>query len=176
VPPNVDGVAVTNTWWRQVPAGRDPYDRPAPPPDGRWQRGSVVEALYFADSSQTAWAEWYRVLAEFGVPPMAALPRDLWKWRISLSNVANLSSAAHLSRVGLPMPTPSRHSWRSFQTVGESIARAHYPGLVAPSAARPSAGLVLCVFRTSHPIEGAEALPPPEHHDQPPVPPVGLTT
>jgi hypothetical protein len=44
----------------------------------------VIEALYFADSEETVWAEWYRYLAEAALPPRRGLPRDLWRWEISL--------------------------------------------------------------------------------------------
>jgi hypothetical protein len=47
-------------WWRHVPTGADVYFEPPDPADNRWQRGTIVEALYFADSEATVWAEWYR--------------------------------------------------------------------------------------------------------------------
>jgi hypothetical protein len=43
----------------------------------RWQHGDVVEGWYFADTPETVWAEWYRWLAEAGLPPMQTLPREL---------------------------------------------------------------------------------------------------
>jgi hypothetical protein len=51
-------VAIGGVWWRQVPHAADPLYRADPPSDGRWQRGEVIGALYFADSDETAWAEW----------------------------------------------------------------------------------------------------------------------
>ena len=60
---------MAGTWFRHVPAGFDAYHRPPEPADNRWQRGEVVDALYFADSEETVWAEWYRFLAEAGLPP-----------------------------------------------------------------------------------------------------------
>ncbi len=86
------------------------YCEPPDPADNRWQRGAVVEALYFADSEPTAWAEWYRYLAEAALPPQQALPRDLWRWEISLSTVADLSNPARLARVGLPNLQPKAPS------------------------------------------------------------------
>jgi hypothetical protein len=85
---DVDPTAVAGTWLRHVPAGFDAYHRPPHPADNRWQRGSVVDALYFADSEDTVWAEWYRFLAEAGLPPRQALPRDLWRRRIELPQIA----------------------------------------------------------------------------------------
>jgi hypothetical protein len=58
--PDVDATSISGTWFRHIPAGADIFYEPPDPPDNRWQRGSVVEAVYFADSEETAWAEWYR--------------------------------------------------------------------------------------------------------------------
>lgn len=41
-----------------------PLPEREPPPDNRWQRGGVVDALYLADDEDTVWAEWHRHLAE----------------------------------------------------------------------------------------------------------------
>jgi hypothetical protein len=81
----------------------------------------VVEGFYLADSEATAWAEWYRHLAELALPPEQGLPRDLWKWRVDV-RVANLSTPARLKGVGLPAPPPpGRASWPAFQAVGREL-------------------------------------------------------
>jgi len=54
---DVDAIDVAGIWWRQTPHGGDPLFRADPPADGRWQRGDVVAAMYFADSEETARAE-----------------------------------------------------------------------------------------------------------------------
>jgi hypothetical protein len=54
---DIDVIDVKGTWWRQTPHGGDPLFRADPPSDGRWQRGEIVSALYFADTEETAWAE-----------------------------------------------------------------------------------------------------------------------
>jgi hypothetical protein len=48
--PDVDATSISGTWWRHVLAGADPRHEPADPANSRWQRGSVVGALYLADS------------------------------------------------------------------------------------------------------------------------------
>ena len=78
----IEFVAIAGGWWRQIPHAADPLYRAHPPSDGRWQRGEIVGALYFADSEATAWAEWYRALAELAIPPDRQMPRDLWRCEI----------------------------------------------------------------------------------------------
>ena len=172
---DVDETPVSGVWLRQIPAGGDVYNEPPHPPDARWQRGSVVEALYFADSDETVWAEWYRMLAEAGLPPQQSLPRDLWRWEISLPSVADLSDDDRLERVGLPTPEPTRRQWPTFQPVGEGLHRDGWPALISASAARPE-GQVLCVFRTARVVPGTEPIAPPTTVDEPPVVPLGMRT
>jgi RES domain-containing protein len=120
------------------------------------------------------WAEWYRHLAEHGIPPQRALPRDLWRWRVDVE-VADLRTEEMLAAVRLAAPTPGRSTWLPFQAVGEQLWREGWRGLVAPSAARP-AGLTLCLFRDAEAVEGAEPVGRPQRIDVAPAPPVGMTT
>lgn len=172
---DIEPTSIDAVWCRQIPGSGDVHYRPEDPADYRWQRAVATEALYFADSKETAWAEWYRFLAEAGVPPNMALPRDLWKWRVRIDGIADLSSKKRLAKVGLPLPEPGRIQWPSFQATGEQIFESGYPGLLAPSAARHS-GFVLCLFRDRDQIEGTEPLPPPEHYTEPPRVPRGMRT
>jgi RES domain-containing protein len=171
----IDARHVGGTWWRQVPAGADVLYRPEEPPDMRWQHGEVVEGLYLADSPETAWAEWYRWLAEAGLPPKQALPRDLWRWDVALPRVADLSNAEQLAGLGLAVPRPGWREWSAFQGAGDRLYLEGWPALLAPSAARPS-GQVLCVFRDRDLPSGLRPVPPPDRFDEPPAPPTGMTT
>jgi RES domain-containing protein len=157
-----------------VSAGRDPLVRPSPPPDGRWQHAEVCDAVYLAESEETAWAEWYRLLAELSIPPHRALPRDLWRFAVDVE-VADLSTPSRLLAAGLESPRPGRREWPPYQVVGDRLAAAGWTGLVAPSAARP-AGLVLCLFRPGARVLGLRRRPPPRRVDVAPVPPRGLRT
>ena len=172
---DVDPTTASGIWWRQIPAGRDVYYEAPDPADSRWQRGAVVEALYFAESQHNAWAEWYRYLSEAALPPKQALPRDLWRWEISLTRVADLGNPARLARVGLPDLEPTRLQWPAFQSVGEQLHRDGWPALVSASAARPD-GRTLCVFRTTREPPGLQPLPPPTTVSDPPLVPTGLRT
>jgi RES domain len=172
---DVDSTHASGVWWRHVPAGADVYFEPPDPADNRWQHGTIVEALYFADSEATAWAEWYRYLAEAGVAPEQGLPRDLWRWEISLSEIADLSDEGRLARVGLPALQPTRLQWPAFQLVGERLHREGWPALLSASAARP-VGQTLCVFRASREVPGTQPLPPPTTVTHAPVVPTGMRT
>ena len=172
---DIDAVRLDGVYFRHVPRGAAPLIGPEPPRDGRWQRGEIVGAVYLADSVATAWAEWYRVLAELALPPARALPRDLWRIEVSLERVADLSDEDRLRRVGLARPRPGRSDWPAYQQVGEALHAEEWPALVAPSAARPE-GTVICVFRTTGEIPGLAPLPPPSVQAEPPAPPRGLRT
>ena len=67
-----------------------------------------MEGFYLAGEEQTAWAEWYRALAELVVPPMRQMPRDLWRFEVELEGVADLSDIGKLEAVDLSQPVPSR--------------------------------------------------------------------
>ncbi len=171
---DVTAVAVRGRWVKHTHPGSPPLPERDPPPDNRWQRGDVVDALYLADSEETAWAEWYRHLAERAIPPLAQMPREMWTWEVD-TEVADLSTEEKLAAVGLEPPAPSRRGWVPFQRVGEQISREGWSGLVSRSAARP-AGNILCLFRRESVIPGAKPHPPPRRIAEPPPPPMGLRT
>ena len=156
--------------FRHVPAGGDPLFRPEHPADGRWQRGEVVEGFYLAADEQTAWAEWYRALAELAVPPMRQMPRDLWRYDVGVEGAADLSDVDRLAAVGLPSPDPARGQWPPFQAVGEALASEGWPGVLYPSAssaARSAEDLALCLFRRTTRIPGVDPVGPPATKSRP---------
>lgn len=171
---SVVAVSARGSWVKHTYPGSAPLPERDPPPDNRWQRGEVVDALYLADTEETAWAEWYRHLAERMIPPLAQMPRELWTWQVDV-RVADLSTKEKLAKVGLSPPTPGREDWPSCQRVGERLSKEGWAGLLAPSAARPE-GKVLCLFRDQHGVQGAKAVPPPRQVQEPPPPPTGLRT
>jgi hypothetical protein len=171
---DVAAVAVRGRWFKHTYPGSLPLPEREPPPDNRWQRGDIVDALYFGDSEDAVWAEWYRHLAERAIPPLAQMPRELWTWEIDIE-VADLSTAERLTAAGLPLPVPGRRSWPAFQKVGERLHGEGWPGLLAPSAALPE-GRVLCLFRDKDGVRGAEPVSSPRQVPEPPPPPAGLRT
>lgn len=88
MPIDVDRTAVIGRWVRHGPEGAPAWPPlRVPLPDGRWNRGDVVGALYLADSEETVWAEWYRHLAEKGLPPNEQMPRRLWQWDVNVRSL-----------------------------------------------------------------------------------------
>jgi hypothetical protein len=158
-----------------APSRRRPFVPRGPTERRTLAARRVVAGVYFAEDESTAWAEWYRALAEFAIPPERQMPRDLWHWRLDAQRVADLSSIAKLASVKLTPPRPSQREWPAFQSVGEQLWHDGYSGVLAPSAARP-ASLVLCRFRTTDEIAGATPLRPPATYRGAPVPPTGMTT
>jgi len=135
----------------------------------------VVDGLYLADSEATAWAEWYRHLAELGIPPDEQMPRRLWQWDVDL-RVADLATPARLARVGLAPPAPGRTTWPRYQKVGEQLWLEDWAGLIAPSAARPR-GKVICFFREAgERVVGVRPIGRGRLFANPPAPPTGMTT
>jgi RES domain-containing protein len=171
----VERVSIAGSWWRQTPQGSDPLWVASPPSSGRWQRGETVAAIYLADEESTAWAEWYRALAEIALPPTHGMPRDLWRWTIAVGDIADLSTPDRLAMLDLPVSRPSRRTWAPFQAVGEDLHRDGYRGVLYPSAARPD-HKALCLFREGVLISGADPVRPPIVHRDPPAPPTGMRT
>jgi RES domain-containing protein len=174
---DVDTMAIRDeAWFRHTRPGADFWIAPDPPPDGRWQRGDVVRAIYLADSEATAWAEWYRALAEREVPPEHGFPRLLWRVEVTLERVADLSTAERLARLALPVPRPSLADWSPFQAAGERLFAAGFQAIIAPSAARPEVGRSLVVFRTGERVAGLRPVGRPRRISRPPALPRGLRT
>jgi hypothetical protein len=169
-------VPVTGTWYRHVPSDASPMPMPGHPAgDGRWQRGEQLAGLYVAQDSDTVWAEWYRALAELGEAPEERLPRDLWKFRLNLQRVADLSTRAALRSLGLPDPLPDRSQWPAFQDAGHRLAAEGFAGVLFRSSARPD-GLCVCVFATDQGFPGVRATGSPTRVTAAPVVPRGMRT
>ncbi len=174
MPADIVPVSTTGIWYRHVRAGGAPMPG-HPAPDGRWQCGEQLAGLYLAQDVDTVWAEWYRALAELGEPPDHWLPRDLWRFRVSLPRVADLSRQAALEALGLPEPSPDREQWPAFQKAGARLAADGFDGVLFRSSARP-AGLCVCVFGTEAGFAGVRPVARPERILAAPVPPRGMRT
>jgi RES domain-containing protein len=115
-------VPVEGTWVRHVPAGIDGLAVSRGGSGGRRSPPGVA-ALYLADSEETAWAEWYRALAERAKSPEDDLPRDLYRIAVDLDEVADLGSMAARRLAGVPSRVrPTRRHWPAFQSVGQRLA------------------------------------------------------
>ncbi len=119
-------VPVQGAWSRHVRAGEGGLETGRGGRGGRFH-GPGQLAVYLADSDATAWAEWYRWLAEQAYPPDQGLPRDLHRIAVDLDTVIDLSSAARRKAAGVPEPLrPAQSQWqhsRNEQTAGVPRAR-----------------------------------------------------
>lgn len=123
-----------------------PWELSDPPTSGRWQRGSIVPALYFADSEETALAEAVRFVHEYGAIPDEFLPRYLWTAEVDASNLVDLCDPETAKAYQVPSGlVPYVTDWPRFQPVGERIAAEGHKGLIAPSAAQIS-GATITIF------------------------------
>jgi RES domain len=164
----MDPVKVDGVWYRHLPHRGRVWWWSEPAPDGRWQRGSEVAGFYLADSRETVWAEWHRQIDELALRPKDQLPRDLWRFEVALDAIADLRSEEQLARVGLALPLPKRRVWPAFQKVGKQLHSEGWKGVRAPSAARPTTGEILCLFREREKVDGVKPLPPPAIQRNPP--------
>ena len=168
-------ISVQGTWWRITRADSEPFTWTADPADGRWQRGSVVRAIYLGDDERTVWAEWYRHSSEAGVPPDRRLPRAVWRVDVDLQDIADLTGPGMLEAHGIERLDPTRRQWPATQPIGEAYYRDGARGLLAPSAARRG-GTVLAVFRRGRAHPGLASVPPPQRFTKLPPIPRGLRT
>lgn len=160
------------TWFRHVPSGYAALGV-SRGHAGRLHRIGTV-AIYLADSAQTAWAEWYRWLAEWAHSPVEHLPRDMYRIHVDLTKVADLRSAAQRKVAGVLVRTrPTSRQWPAFQAAAEAFATNGAQGVLYSSAARTRSAC-LCVFEAG--LSGLTIAGPPVRVVEPPAPPRGLRT
>jgi RES domain-containing protein len=152
---DVAWVPIAGTWARQSRPGVR-GDEPSHS-DARWQHAETA-AAYFAGSDATAWAELYRGLAERGLAPEQAFPRELHHVRVNLVRVADLSRERARRVFGLPRMNQSQAQWPAFQEVGEQLAAQGAQGILYASAAR-TRSLCLCVSRPGSPGSASKVRP-----------------
>lgn len=111
---------------------------------GRWNPPNSFPVLYLALDRSTAAAEFYRRAEREGRPPEQLLPRRLYRYRVELEAVLDLTGRDALTHAALSPTDISSDDLSRCQAVGDA---AHYLGLEAiltPSAT--SAGRNLAVF------------------------------
>jgi RES domain-containing protein len=168
-------IHVQGTWWRLTRVDAEPFFWTDEAADGRWQRGSVVRAIYLGDSEATVWAEWYRHSSEAAVPPARRMPRAMWRIEVDIDDVVDLTGEGQLSAHGIERLDPTRRQWPKTQPIGEAYFRDGARAILAPSAARRG-GQVLAVFRRGRAHRGLTAVRPPQRFDRLPAIPRGLRT
>lgn len=138
----------------------------------RWLR-TGIPGVYLADNEETAWAEFYRALAESGRAPAGGVPRDLHRVSVNLDRVADLRTERSRREFGLPRMRATKKQWPAFQRVGDQLVGQAGQGILYSSAAR-TRSLCLCVFESG--LRGLGAEGEPIHLIAPPPLPRGLRT
>lgn len=108
--------------------------------------GPELPAVYLADSEPTAWAEWYRWLAEWTRSPAEQLPRDLYRVTVKLTGVGDLRTMA--AREWAAAPGRMRQTsaqWPPFQQVGARLAAEGAQGICMRP--RPAPARCACARR-----------------------------
>jgi len=169
----VDLVPVEGTWFRHVHAGMNGLAVSHGGNGGRFNPPGLP-ALYLADSEPTAWAEWYRWLAEWTRSPAEHLPRDLYRVAVELTEVADLRTMAARQQASAPARMrPTSTQWPVFQELGARLQAQGAQGILYASAAR-TRSLCLCVFGAG--LEHLRVDGEPVTIITPPPPPRGLRT
>jgi RES domain-containing protein len=128
-------VAWAGEVWRHMFAGYPP-ERPNSQ-GGRWNPPGV-DAIYTSLERDTALAEAEATLAAQPLRP--AVRRDLHHIRVKLGNVIDLTDAARLERLGLPLAVLESESRRACARIGGAVAlRLGHDGALVPSVRRVGA-------------------------------------
>jgi RES domain-containing protein len=163
-------VPMRGTWARHTAPGVDGLD--AHSGGSRWL-ATGRPGLYLADSQETAWAEFYRFLAESRTGPARAMPRDLHRVTVDLDRVADLSTERARRVLALPRMRASQKQWPAFQAIGEHLIAERAQAVLFGSAAR-TRSRCLCVFEAG--LAGLSVEAEPVRLITPPPPPRGLRT
>jgi RES domain-containing protein len=136
----------------------------------RWQ-SARWPAAYLSENEETAWAEFYRALAEAGVGPSDRMPRVMHRLTVELERVADLRTEKARRVLGLPRMSQTRRQWPAFQAVGDKLAAQGAQAIAYASAARTRA-TCLCVFEVG--LKGLRPVGDSVWVPSPPPPPRGL--
>lgn len=111
---------------------------------GRWNPPESFATLYLAPQPETAAAEFRRMADRIGRPPEDFLPRRLYRYRLDLRAVVDLTG----ERAQLPEPVAgldfAAADPMATQEVGEAAALLGREAILAPSAT--GIGSVLAIF------------------------------
>lgn len=111
---------------------------------GRWNPPNSYPALYLALSDETAAAEFYRRAQGENRPPEDLLPRRLFRYRVRLSAVLDLTDSETRQGLGLTEEALRAADRSVCNALGDAAHYVGFEGIRAPSAT--GVGEVLVVF------------------------------
>jgi RES domain-containing protein len=101
---------------------------------GRWNPKESFPVLYLALSETTAAAEFYRLADRQGLEAARLLPRRLYRYKVELSAVADLTDPDARQSIGLTPEHLVADDAQSCQEIGEAAHYAGFEAINAPSA------------------------------------------
>lgn len=134
--------------FRHLAAKYDPLSgRGARNNGGRWNPAGSFSVLYLALDEATMAGEFRRHAARQGRSVTDFLPRTLYGYDLTLSNLLDIRSEATAGAVGLAATDLADDDLRACQRVGEAAQHAGREGILAPSAV--GTGSILAAFLDS---------------------------
>lgn len=111
---------------------------------GRWNPPESFAVVYTAADTATVDAEFERLLARSGLPPLSLQPRQLTTISLDLSHVLDLRDEAVLDALGVLATDLIGDDPALTRRIGEAAHALGYEALIAPSAA--GAGDAIAIF------------------------------
>jgi RES domain-containing protein len=111
---------------------------------GRWNPPQSFSTLYLAFEQATVVAEFYRLAERQGRAPEDFLPRQMYRYEITLATTLDLRPAAVRDSLGLTPDALRALDARHCRDVGAAAHCLGFEGIVAPSAT--GIGTVVAVF------------------------------
>jgi hypothetical protein len=135
--------------WRHIPAGGQPlhlgYLLKA---SGRWNRPGIYGCLYTCLTREACLSEYRKYLRRAGVTPGSTKPRDLVSIIVEISSIVDLTDPA----LNLISPSSSfligdsDDDIESCRALADFIRSQGHAGIIAPSAAQPTAKNLVIYF------------------------------
>jgi RES domain-containing protein len=111
---------------------------------GRWNPPDSFPTLYLAANQASAAAEFYRRSEREGRSPEELLPRRLFRYRVRLTQVVDLTTLDGLASVSLSVEDLTMDDPTRCQAIGDAAHYVGFEAIRAPSATE--VGEVLAVF------------------------------
>lgn len=118
----------------QAPGRRPESGEGARRVGGRYNPPRSFPVLYLCATLLCAVAEFARLAHRQGLAPKHLLPREVWKIKVNLNRVLDLTDDMVLSTLGLQMSDLVRDEYRLTNEIGKAAHEYRFQAVLAPSA------------------------------------------